>query len=67
MEGAVVTQVDVQTLDIGGRLYWVGGGVKGGVLYDVLLFSTPKQLKFFIVERHVVVLGPGVYCIEILL
>ena len=65
MEGAVVTQVDAQTLDMRGRLYWVGGGVKGVVLYDVL-FSTPKQLKLFIVEKHVVP-GPGVYCIEILL
>ena len=67
MEGAVVTQVDAQTLDMGGRLYLVGGGEKGGVLYDVLLFSTPKQLKLFIIERNVVVPSPGVYCIEILL
>ena len=58
--------MDAYTLDMGGRLYWVGGGVKGGVLYDVLLFSTPKQLKLFIVERYVVVSDPGVYCIGIL-
>ena len=52
VEGAIVTQMDAQTLDMGGRLYWVDGGVKGGVLYDVLPFSTPKQLKLFIVEKH---------------
>ena len=63
VEGAILTQVDPQTLDMGGHFYWVGGGVKGGVMFDVLLFSTPKQLKLVVVERHVVVLGPGVYCI----
>ena len=61
VEGTVVTQVDTQTLDMGGGFYWVGGSVKGGVMFDVLLFSTPKQLKI------VVVFGSGVYCIEILL
>ena len=44
VEGAVVTQVDAQTLDMGGHFYWVSGGVKGCVMFDVLLFSTPKQL-----------------------
>ena len=54
VEGAVVTQVDAQTLDMRGRLYLVDGGVKGDVLYDVFLFPTPKQLKLLIFERHLV-------------
>ena len=58
VEGAVVTQVDAQTRDMRGRLYLVNGGVKGDVLYDVFLFSTLKQLKLLIFERHVVS-GPG--------